>query len=796
MRPFAGDRWWPLALAAASLATCAVIAGLLAARRDFGQGLLPQRLGHARAPRTLRSPLGLAWRLQRGILIGWAVAMLGFGLVMGSMIDQVRASTGSGRDWYTQVGGSAQILDAYRASVLQMAAMGAAIYVVQVLLRMAGEEADGTVEAVLATAASRTRWALAHAVNATVGVAILLGLFAAGVALAAGAVLGDPVHEVAVLVPGTAAQLPAVLAVGAAVLALVATQRRRAVGPAWALLIACILAGPMFGTTLSLPPWVQDLSPFSYAPKAPAVSITAMPVLTTLLVAAALMAVALVWLRRRDLGPPRLSRSGRGDHEDEVAALYLLVVALMASRSTVPQTAAVMLASIFIASMVATTAPASTVSPSSTVRVTTPANGAATWPCLAGSAFSADLTSAVTERSRTWHGPELAVDRAHHGAQPCRSASPIACRPSSSRLPGSMSTSCSGPDRGRGGTRGCRAPTGRRSASRLSSKSLVGPGKSSRFRVRRGVGASASSCSAESSVSRGLAVPALQGLGPERLGPATGRVAEVAVEEADDRVGDVVAVGFASKSSGSALAPTRARARSPTTLERGRHLDDVAQDAVGRGVHVLDGLEPVAEAESDRLLAQVGQLPAGDLVAVDASGGRGRPDSNGAYSSAHRLPVGLERGGRVESRPGGPLGAVGGGDQRRHRHGWLVVPGHRGAGDVDGIHAGVDGGQQGGELATGGVVGVQVHRQVEALAQRGDELGRRRGPQQPRHVLDGQDVRAGVDELLGEAKVVVEGVELSRRGWSGCRCSRARPRRRQCRCRARPRSPGASGRRH
>ncbi len=50
----------------------------------------------------------------------------------------------------------------------------------------------------------------------------------------------------------------------------------------------------------------------------------------------------------------------------------------MASRCTVPDTGVVMLASIFIASMVATTAPASTVSPSFTDRLTTPENGAAT----------------------------------------------------------------------------------------------------------------------------------------------------------------------------------------------------------------------------------------------------------------------------------------------------------------------------------------------------------------------------------------------------------------------------------
>ena len=50
--------------------------------------------------------------------------------------------------------------------------------------------------------------------------------------------------------------------------------------------------------------------------------------------------------------------------------------------------------------------------------------------------------------------------------------------------------------------------------------------------------------------------------------------------------------------------------------------------------------------------------------------------------------------------------------------GWLSGAGHRRAGGVDRVDPGVDRGEQGGELAAGGVVGVQVHRQVEPLAQR------------------------------------------------------------------------------
>ena len=86
--------------------------------------------------------------------------------------------------------------------------------------------------------------------------------------------------------------------------------------------------------------------------------------------------------------------------------------------------------------------------------------------------------------------------------------------------------------------------------------------------------------------------------------------------------------------------------------------------------------------------------------------------------------------------------------------------GHRRARDVHGIRSGPARREQRGQLAARGVVGVHVHRQVEALPQGGDELLGGAGAQQAGHVLDREDVRAGVDDLLGEAQVVVERVQV------------------------------------
>ena len=78
--------------------------------------------------------------------------------------------------------------------------------------------------------------------------------------------------------------------------------------------------------------------------------------------------------------------------------------------------------------------------------------------------------------------------------------------------------------------------------------------------------------------------------------------------------------GFSSNSSGSAPTRDEVQREVADDLGRRRHLDDVAEDVVGGGVHVLDLLELLTESERDGLLAQVGELAAGDLVGVDAAG--------------------------------------------------------------------------------------------------------------------------------------------------------------------------------
>jgi len=203
------------------------------------------------------------------------------------------------------MGGSEQIVDAYRASVIAMAGMTVAIYAVQILLRMSSEESDGRLEPVLAAAVSRPRWLIANLLNAGLGAAGLLVVFAVGMGLGAGSVLGDIPSQLGAMLEAGLVQLPAILVIVGAVVALIGLLPRAAGALAWAVLLVAILLGPLFGAaTLQLPAWAQDVSPFTHTPKLPAADLAAVPVFSLIVIAAALVAAGLASLRHRNLALP------------------------------------------------------------------------------------------------------------------------------------------------------------------------------------------------------------------------------------------------------------------------------------------------------------------------------------------------------------------------------------------------------------------------------------------------------------------------------------------------------------
>jgi len=299
--PFGANRFWLLVPAVVLAGLLLALADLLLHRRDLGSGLWAARPGPSTAGPRLAGPLGLAWRLQRGALVGWSVAYAVLGLVVGGMaasVDDIASSPGVEEMLRRMSGGSGSLVDVFFGTELRFLAVGAAAYAVTTVLRLRSEESSGRAEVVLATPVGRSRWLATHTGVALLGSAWLMALAGSTAGLVAGRAT-DGATGVGVLLAAALATLPAVTVCLALALALVGALPRWS-SLAWALLAVFVLLGE-FGALLELPSWALGLSPFDHLGSLPGGAADPPGLAGLVVVAVAVGAFGVAAFRRRDL---------------------------------------------------------------------------------------------------------------------------------------------------------------------------------------------------------------------------------------------------------------------------------------------------------------------------------------------------------------------------------------------------------------------------------------------------------------------------------------------------------------
>ncbi|WMD03128.1 ABC transporter permease [Streptomyces sp. FXY-T5] len=293
LRPYASERWWVLALFAGAVALQGAGAYALAGRRDLGMSFLPTRPGPASG--RLASAGALAWRLQRGGVLGWSIGFFLAGVVYGGMTDgaaDLVDDNAGARRIIERMGGQSGLTDAFLASMVGMLGLVAALYIVASVLRLHGEETSGRAEPMLANAVGRVRWAAGHLVIAFGGAALIMLLAGFGLAVGYG-------RETGPILGACLVQLPAVWVVGG-VAALLHGVLPRAALAAWGIAGAVLLIG-WVGPALDVPQAVLDVSPFGHLPKLPGGTMQWGPVLVLSGLAVLLVTGGLAGLRRRDM---------------------------------------------------------------------------------------------------------------------------------------------------------------------------------------------------------------------------------------------------------------------------------------------------------------------------------------------------------------------------------------------------------------------------------------------------------------------------------------------------------------
>jgi ABC-2 type transport system permease protein len=298
--PFVDDTWWPLLLSLGLAVLTAWIGFALSTRRDVGAGLAATRQGRAHASRALTSPLGLAIRLHRGMIIGFSIGVFILGAMYGSILSSVQdmLSGVEQLDQAVESIGGASLVESFAALIMVVLALIASCFVAIAAMKPKAEAGSGRAEPLLSTGLSRAGWVGSHAIVAAGGGTLMLILAGLGFGLtgAASTSDGDLVWKLTLAGLVYAPALWVVLGVAVVLYGWLP----RFTAAIWILVVYGFFAG-YFGRILQLPDWMNDLSPFGHVPQLPAADMEWTPLVVLTLIAIALFAFGLAGFRRRDL---------------------------------------------------------------------------------------------------------------------------------------------------------------------------------------------------------------------------------------------------------------------------------------------------------------------------------------------------------------------------------------------------------------------------------------------------------------------------------------------------------------
>jgi len=300
LRPLTGAR--PLALVPIVVFTAVVafVAVRLAANRDVGAGILPDRARAAARTRLLFGQLGLTARLVRPTVVAWLCALATTGVVLGVIAKSagMTISGSSVKTVFARLGAPGTGAESFLGVAFLIVAILVAFVAAGQVTATRVEEAQGRLDHLLVRPVSRVAW-LAGRVGVAV-VVVVAGGIVAGVATWLGAASQDAHVTIATLLDaGLNVVPPAICLVGIGVLTIGVwpqeTSRIVYTVVGWSLLVE-VLGGV---TTASR--WTADTSLFHQMAAAPAVSPNWTTGAAMVGIGAACAAIGAMAFHRRDL---------------------------------------------------------------------------------------------------------------------------------------------------------------------------------------------------------------------------------------------------------------------------------------------------------------------------------------------------------------------------------------------------------------------------------------------------------------------------------------------------------------
>lgn len=297
---YVNNYWWPiLALAMASIIVI-LAAFRLNTIRDLGAGFIPARPGPNKASRSLQSPLGLALRLQKTTIIGWAISMLVLGASYGSVFGDIDAffQTSPIFELLLPSTEGFSLTAQFLGTLLAVLAMIGMIPVLLTMLKLKAEEQANRTEHLLARAVSRRQLFGSYLAIAALLAVLMQVMSVLGLWSAAAAVMDEP-FSLKPTLKGGLAYVPAMwIMLGLAAL-LIGFAPRKA-NLIWVYLGYTFFI-IYFGGLLQVPEWLGKLTPFGYIPDVPLETMPFPLILILVMIALGFTLLGLKSYEKRDI---------------------------------------------------------------------------------------------------------------------------------------------------------------------------------------------------------------------------------------------------------------------------------------------------------------------------------------------------------------------------------------------------------------------------------------------------------------------------------------------------------------
>lgn len=292
--------WWPVGALLLGTVLLVMVSMHFNKNRDINSGILPNKSGRNYAPAYLKSPVGLAWKLERINLIVWIICIFlmsaAFGAILGDM--ETYFSDMEILKAFFNNDTNVSMIQQYINLLIGILSIFSGIPAVTTILKLKKEERLGYIQNLYVQGTSRGRIIGSYAILAVISTCIMqlsigLGLYvSSSISLESSISFSDTLASAMVYLPSLW------FLVGIALL--LVGLYPKATGFVWAYIVFDFLV-LYLADLLSLPQWIVSLSVFHHIPQLSIESMNWMSVIGISLGSILLTIIGYIGYYKRDM---------------------------------------------------------------------------------------------------------------------------------------------------------------------------------------------------------------------------------------------------------------------------------------------------------------------------------------------------------------------------------------------------------------------------------------------------------------------------------------------------------------